>query len=943
MRKIYKIFDWIVSLLLFLGLLFSFTLSEHKYSILINWVYVVLGLIGIIYTCYALYRFILCKIEFDLMLVKGNFIHKVINLTLLIPFALTFLFISVETNNVVYDKYSQINIAIKATDSLNADKKIEVKELRDIWDNTDKNTFQSQLAKKLVFSENLYARMIDTIVVTDTADINLTKTFAEMTGWEMEWDTVKNKYILLREMDVMPQNIIDNKNEEPSLFWSVYYHYIDPGNQHIASTERGRKWGASIAIMGYIFLNGLFVAVLIGWFDRRRDEWIKGEVRYKKRTFGLNRYAVVIGSNEVASSVIKNLLSNRMNNEINFKCEGDNKYIILQTCRDADAVREELASRLTEEELKKVVIYKALRDSEEEIEKLNLKYATEIYILGESTLLDGGETYHDALNMKCVNLIAECLKDKNENKKFKRKVCKVMFEYQTTYSIFQFSDVSKKIKTNLVFIPFNRYESWARKVMVESFSNYSDGSLINYTPLDGKGIKADSDEHVHFVIVGMSKMGVAMGVQALLQCHYLNYSAAESVVNDKEREDLKNKRRTRITFIDTNADKEKDFFMGRYSNLFSLTRHRYFDANQDKLYLNPEYKWEDPMQSAHCKWRHLSRGGQNFIDVEIEFVKGELESKGVRQYLRNISDENKDYVKESKLTVAICLTQTHQAIAASLYMPLEIYKKAQEIWVYQRESSDLVRNLIDTGIKDRRYKKLRPFGMLYGEYMSDRKHEYLMPMLVNWAYSAEREKKGWPKSIGDDDTVMKNVRGSWRELKLFKQCSNRYFVDSIYLKIRSVMKDSSQCLTYTNIIELLRNDNDFINKLKPLLGNTNLNISEHNRWDIEQLLFGYSPCDEELDDIFKRNNKGKNIESIRNDYASWKRNNNLNISSYDKIKDDVKETECRIHPNICEYEHLDEVDSGAKSCDETLNGAIPRILHLVEKHNAHNVDIDRNC
>ena len=96
------------------------------------------------------------------------------------------------------------------------------------------------------------------------------------------------------------------------------------------------------------------------------------------------------------------------------------------------------------------------------------------------------------------------------------------------------------------------------------------------------------------------------------------------------------------------------------------------------------------MQSADCKWRHLSRGGQNFIDVEIEFVKGELESNGVRQYLRNISDENKDYVKESKLTVAICLTQTHQAIAASLYMPLEIYKKAQEIWVYQRESSDLV-------------------------------------------------------------------------------------------------------------------------------------------------------------------------------------------------------------------------------------------------------------
>lgn len=724
------------------------------------------------------------------------------------------------------------------------------------------------------------------------------------------------------------------QQESPTLLWTIFYHYIDPGNQHMTTTKPGRNWAATIAVFGYILLNGLLVAVLIGWFDRRRDQWSKGEVGYRKRTFGLNRYAVVIGSNEVAASAIKNLFTKKENDEINFKCEGDNKYIILQTCRDADVVREELASRLTEDELKKVVIYKALRDSKEEIEKLNLEYATEIYVLGESTLLDGGETYHDALNMKCVNLIANYLKGKNENKQFKRKVCKVMFEYQTTYSIFQFSDVSKDVKTNLVFIPFNRYESWARKVMVESFSNYSDGSLITYTPLDEKGIKADSDEHVHLVIVGMSKMGVAMGVQALLQCHYMNYAAAENVVDDKERKSLKDKRRTRITFIDTNADKEKDFFMGRYANLFSLMRHRYFDANQDEFYLNPEYEWEDPMQSKDCKWKHLSRGGQNFLDVEVEFVKGELESKGVRQYLRNISDENIGYVKKNKLTVAICLTQTHQAIAASLYMPLEIYKKAQEIWVYQREASDLVRNLIDTDIKDRRYKKLRPFGMLYGEYMSDRKHEYLMPMLVNCAYSAECEKKGWPQSIDDDDEVMKNVKVSWRELKLFKQCSNRYFVDSIYLKIRSVM----------NEIRILKPDVEYKYVLNPykIFTSTHLAISEHNRWNIEQLLFGYSPNDKELDEIFKRINKGENMEPIRNDYESWKRNNNLNISSYDKIKDDVKETECRIHPNICEYEHLDEVDSGAKSYDETLNSAIPRILELVEKHDTHNVDVDRN-
>ena len=33
---------------------------------------------------------------------------------------------------------------------------------------------------------------------------------------------------------------IRNKQEDPSLFWSVYYHYIDPGNQHMTTTPDGR-------------------------------------------------------------------------------------------------------------------------------------------------------------------------------------------------------------------------------------------------------------------------------------------------------------------------------------------------------------------------------------------------------------------------------------------------------------------------------------------------------------------------------------------------------------------------------------------------------------------------------------------------------------------------------------------------------------------------------
>ncbi|MBQ8607744.1 MAG: hypothetical protein IJ417_06090, partial [Bacteroidaceae bacterium] len=439
------------------------------------------------------------------------------------------------------------------------------------------------------------------------------------------------------------------ENEPPTLFWTVYYHFVDPGNQHMAArTMIGCVSAAIIAILGIFLLNGLLVSSIIGWIDKRKEKWQEGQIRYGLRHLGRNRFAIVIGANEISATVIKNLLTTKSVDDINFKSEGTNNYVILHTKREVQMVREFLSSHLSSEMLDKVIIYNGLRDSKRELERLCLAYSTEIYVLGESEILDGGENYHDATNMQCVNLIADILETekikKDNNPPLKKKICKVLFDYQTTFSIFQFSDIPSNVKNNLVFIPFSRYEAWARKVIVDGYCYLENSqTLIDYIPLDGQGLEQDSDKHVHFVIVGMSKMGIAMGVQAMLQCHYLNYK----------------KTRTRITFIDTNADKEMAFFKGRYYNVFELTRHRYVDTDcQEQL----SSEWIDPVESEDSKWKHLSSKGKNFIDVELEFIKGEIESDGVREYLKQISNDS-----QSKLTIAICLTQTHQAVAASLY------------------------------------------------------------------------------------------------------------------------------------------------------------------------------------------------------------------------------------------------------------------------------------
>lgn len=692
------------------------------------------------------------------------------------------------------------------------------------------------------------------------------------------------------------------RQTSPGLFWSVYFHFVDPGNQHMSSTRTGRGIAGLAAILGIFLLNGLLVSSIIGFTDRRKSWRENGQTRYRVGDLGKNRFAVIIGANEIAASVIKNLLTPRSgHSDINFKCEGDNRYIILMTSTDAGQARNELEAHLTDEELDKVIIYNASRESKAEIGKLHLKHATEIYVLGESTARDGGESGHDALNMKCVNLIAENLEGSH------RKVCKVLFEYQTTYSVFQFSDIPETVSKNLVFIPFNRYESWARKVMVEcrAMADSSDKFPICYTPLDGNGLHENSEKFVHFIIVGMSKMGMAMGIEALQQAHYLNFR----------------KRRTRLTFIDTEADREMAFFKGRYENLFSLVRHRYIDAaNCPEELLDSDYGSVDPMALPGCKWKHLSEDGTNFTDIDIEFVKGAIESEGIRSYLRRISAD-----KDSVLTIAVCLPQTHISVAASLYMPIEVYEKAQQIWVYQSDSADIISNLNDTPQKDRRYKMLRPFGMDYGEYLCDRTL-YLKALLVNAAY----EMNGKEIDLSKEETYA-DLRASWRALSIDKKFSNEFFVDSIYQKIRGILPAASGCITGVGDMPSFK-EGDSLGKL--LDANRDiLARCEHNRWNMQQLLFGYMPCNEEQDKIFERLNS--DLDKARAGGA--KDEIDAAKAKMKAAKRQYKESEFRIHPNLCSYEHLDLVDSGARSYDIDINNSIPRLLELVDKKAAESV------
>lgn len=904
------------------------------------------GALGVFYCLYWIIIWFLCPIKRDLMLMKGSaFIWRVILFVILLPFAFTLCILSVNKKH-----------RFHAHELIYAP---ELVENDTIFISKDFPGFKSSMELISETRKDTILVKFQDVELLETVYEERYKLLKQPSFWAkiLHEDVLKiydaeqdDKLGIIYRKGLAADSI--SEQQGPSLLWSVYYHFVDPGNQHMTTTDNGRILALIIALLGVVLMNGLLVSTIINWIDRRKERWTNGEMRYGFCALFLKKYAVVIGACETAPTIIKKLMNGQGE-------KPDLNYVILLTNGNVAEVRRKVTSYLDDAERKKLIIYSGQLDSIEEIYKLRLKHATEIYVLGENTDDKDSFSYHDTQNMKCVHNIASCLADKCVER---RVVCRVLFEYQTTYSVFQFSEIPDIIRQRLVFIPFNNYENWAQRVLVtgeytevvkkvlpmqrfkdlkpiflnkilhfivnsiQGFMPKENEELrkIEYLPLEGKGgihskrekscgdektknvsqknKKKEPDKYVHLVIVGMSKMGIAMAIQAAQVAHFPNFKPED-----------KKPLRTRITFIDPNADNEMNFFMGRFSNLFDLSRRRYMDATVDNLCLS-EIEWEDPISDINSPYNYL---GPNFIDVEWEFIKGNVELPSVRKYLEMISVDKPENEK-SILSLAVCLPMAHEAIAASLYMPACIYNKAQQIWVYQREASDIVFNLYyeesNSDNKDKRYEKLRPFGMQNADFTME-KDNYYRAQLCNYVY--ELMFKGNSKKIinqiiadienASDKVKMKVAREYWKKLTIFNRWSNRYLANSFETKIRSVGEHiTDYSLRYCDICNAFAEQEEILAEC------------EHNRWNVQQLLMGFRAYTmREIDEYSK---------------------------SVDKktFKSDMKKGREKAHLNICSFAHLDDVDEGAKDYDRIFNHAIPEILKITEEAKINPKTVKKN-
>lgn len=682
-------------------------------------------------------------------------------------------------------------------------------------------------------------------------------------------------------------------------WWAVISQFTDPGNLPSAY-EKGRIIAFISAVSGIVCLSGLLVSSIVNYLSRRSLKWRQGMIHYN-RCF--KDYVVIIGCNEQTANIVKLSLKRK-----------DVKYVLIQTRQDVEKMRMRLDLDLDKSEENRLVFYFAERTSREDIEALHLEKAKEIYILGEDVHVDNEED-HDAYNIDCLELISKYMGDKQtkdlREKKHQLKgklKCHVNFENQSTFTAFKATHIYRRLDKDIDFLPFNIHEIWAKKILVDNYAIYPKGEkgtlkIQRYLPIDGKeGINYDSDKRVHVVVVGMNQMGTAFGMQAALLAHYPNF------LRD-------NKLRTTITFIDDNAKLEGDYLKGRFASLFDLCRHR--TVEKSRLVYNKDDVddgYTDPMVKGG-RYHHL---GENFMDIQWEFIQGNISSDEVKKYLTDLAEDPNKIT-----TIAICFNHPQQSIAAALYLPGKIFRSAHQILVYQQNSFDLINKVANGELEWKRYKNMFPFGMIEGSYM-DEAYDNTMAKLEHYLYDFMRRHKGEDYAVminklreeAKDGSFISRMNDLWDELGIVQKLSNIDLVESIPTKLRSIMGKNYSGYP-GEISKIINADDDLLQRMAQ---------TEHNRWVTERLTMSFRPVD-----IEEKREDGKKLKNW-NDFLD------TTMSADDREREKrILIEKNRAHIDICSNEKLQIVDSRVLRNDYNVIYFLPTILRCAERANLERI------
>lgn len=603
----------------------------------------------------------------------------------------------------------------------------------------------------------------------------------------------------------------------------ILFVLIDPGSGNDAMSS---TFTVVCALFGLIIFSGMLISVISNILERRVESYINGETNYN-----IKDHVVVVGFNPSVPSLLK-----KIHNEHNDSC------ILLMSSKESEYIRDWIRSNLDNNIERLLIVIRGSHTAADDIKRLNLNNRVkDIYVLGEDD-----DSNHDSNNLKCVSLIEKSISDDST-----RIHCRVQINSDTTYSVLQQIEFGT---TKLIFEPFNFNEIWSQKIIsTDPDSSYITlkGEEINYTPLDGNGITASSGKHVHLIIIGCNELSSSIAVNAAHVLHFPNFKDGDFDTC------------SHITFIDHDISCFSKLFRSQYRNLFELCRWREIEGSdsQDKV-----KGWIDPFESEDSQYKHL--GVKNFLDIQWEFISGDVYDKYIQEYLKECSANDNEIT-----TIALCSESSELNASVCLALPNEICRTANQILVRQIENSTTIELIQELSYRKNGLKNIKPFGMMYECYeeslISDRYGK-----LTNAVYE------------GIDLSNEDKINEAWATKKPIDKWSSIYNANMLYYRLRSFG------LSLNNLTQ-----DDVKLKIQEHL--TLGAETEHNRWNTERLLLGVAPLtQDEQDKVLDGDEWGYN----------------------DKKGKDI------CHRDICSNQKLDKIHKSVREWDELL------INHLWELH-----------
>lgn len=566
-------------------------------------------------------------------------------------------------------------------------------------------------------------------------------------------------------------------------------------------------------VIGAFIFNGAIIGIITNSIERRVENHKKGRIHYLK-----SGHYIIMGYDDMVPSIISYI----------FKKVPD-AYVLLMGAMDAEVIKEKLRKRFDKEKLDRIIINYGHRTSTDYFKDIHLEAAEEVFVVGNHK-----KPEHDAINVECADSIYRYLKDKAQAPS--RITC--VFKDLDTYAAFKTSEIFCKFKElSIEFTPYNFFAGWAKQVFVKRcYKDFDSGDEKYYYPLvyakkDNNGhavaINENDKRYVHLVFVGTTNFAVSFAMEAAHVLHFPNAAKAKTL----------------ITFIDINADKERDEFITRNRHFFEVQPYYYCDLTANTCYPPKEQR----KVTDSIAFKGEAEKDYGFLDVEFEFIKGNVFSKQVQDVISQwAKDADGQY-----LSIFLALADQRENFVMGMNMPDAVYDEAIPLFIRQDRSDNFVTSLRKadekgertyTMVKDGkleskqrhfRYANIYPFGMNETAFSADDR-SLKRAKLINYLYATANYDTYKFQGILvldsiPEDKIWQEANTYWQKLSVALKWSNLYNSYTMRTKQRTL-----RAMRGLNIDNDSR-DYDTLSDYEV----EQLAVVEHNRWNVEKLLMGY--------------------------------------------------------------------------------------------------------